>query len=229
MQIAGRETVAAVETVIDLISTLVRNPKNGAVKLFEDFKGFIDDVFKWLEELFGVVRKDRVNFNELGGDLRKSFFENAGIRIENVISNAILHGQTKDYTCVATSLRMALEDKGIIKSEEYLATALKTDKNGASILDIPESLYNSRLDEIVVIAEKDIRLPELVSKLQDGDKAVVSISTEEFGSHAVLIDKIENGKVIIRDPLPKDVGSSYSISIENFKQVFNRRAVIIKK
>jgi hypothetical protein len=62
--------------------------------------------------------------------------------------------------------------------------------------------------------------------LQDGDKAVVSISTEEFGSHAVLIDKIENSKVIIRDPLPKDVGSSYSVSLEDFDRIFKKKAVI---
>jgi Metallopeptidase toxin 4 len=54
IQTAGRKSVAAVETIIDLIATMASKLKNGAVKLFEDFKGFIDDVFKWLEELFGV-------------------------------------------------------------------------------------------------------------------------------------------------------------------------------
>ena len=43
--------------MIDLIATLARKLKKGAVKLFEDFKGFIDDVFKWFEELFGITRK----------------------------------------------------------------------------------------------------------------------------------------------------------------------------
>ena len=54
LQTAGRATVAVIETVIDFIATLATKLKNGAVKLFEDFKGFIDDVFKWLDELFGV-------------------------------------------------------------------------------------------------------------------------------------------------------------------------------
>jgi Metallopeptidase toxin 4 len=54
IQTASKKTVAAVEAIIDLISTLARKLKNGAVKLFEDFKQFIDDVFKWLEEFFGV-------------------------------------------------------------------------------------------------------------------------------------------------------------------------------
>ena len=57
LQTAVGATVAVVETVIDLIATLASKLKNGAIKLFEDFKGFIDDVFKWLEELFGVTRK----------------------------------------------------------------------------------------------------------------------------------------------------------------------------
>jgi YwqJ-like deaminase len=46
-----------IETVIDFIATMARKLKNGAVKLFEDFKQFIDDVFKWLEE---VLKGDKV-------------------------------------------------------------------------------------------------------------------------------------------------------------------------
>ena len=46
--------------------------------------------------------------------------------------------------------------------------------------------------------------------------------------HAVLLEKIENGNVFLRDPLPLNQGSSYSISIEDFNKIFNDKAVIIK-
>jgi Metallopeptidase toxin 4 len=65
LQTAGRKTVAVIETVIDFIATMARKLKNGAVKLFEDFKQFIDDVFKWLEELFGAKPPRNITPEEL--------------------------------------------------------------------------------------------------------------------------------------------------------------------
>ena len=46
LQTAGRKTVVAIEAVIDFISQIASKLKNGAVKLFEDFKGLVDDIFK---------------------------------------------------------------------------------------------------------------------------------------------------------------------------------------
>ena len=68
LQTAGRKTVAVIETIIDFIATLARKLKNSAVKLFEDFKGFIDDVFKWLEELFGIAKKENEALDKRFGD-----------------------------------------------------------------------------------------------------------------------------------------------------------------
>lgn len=124
---------------------------------------------------------------------------------------------------------MALDDRGIAKSEEYLAKALNTDKNGASILDIPDALYNSYLDEVVALAEGDIKFSKLLEKLEDGDKAIVSIGTEHFKGHAVVLEKVEDGKVFLRDPLPMNQGASYKINIEDFTKIFKKKAVIIKK
>ncbi len=44
MQTAGRKTVVAIEAVIDFISQIASKFKNGAVKLFEDFKGLVEDI-----------------------------------------------------------------------------------------------------------------------------------------------------------------------------------------
>jgi len=124
---------------------------------------------------------------------------------------------------------MVLDDRSIVKSEEYLARALNTDKNGASILDIPDALYNSYLDEVVALAEGDIKFTKLLEKLEDGDKAIISLRTDEFKGHAVVLEKVENGKVFLRDPLPMNQGASYSMKIEDFEKIFNDKAVIIKK
>ena len=165
-----------------------------------------------------------------GGDPTKNFAENAGIKIEIFVSETKVFGQSTDYTCAATSLRMTLHDKNIFLVEDELARALKTDANGASILDIPEALYFKRLeDQVTAIAEKDIKFSKLLEKLEDGDKAIVSIGTEHFKGHAVVLEKVEDGKVFLRDPLPMNQGASYSMKIEDFKEIFNRKAVIIKK
>jgi len=65
--------------------------------------------------------------------------------------------------------------------------------------------------------------------METGDKAIVSIYTEGLGHHAVLLDDIIDGRVIIRDPLPINQGSSYSVSIQEFEKLFKKNAVIIKK
>ncbi|MFP3596548.1 hypothetical protein [Chryseobacterium sp. SIMBA_029] len=80
------------------------------------------------------------------------------------------------------------------------------------------------MDEIVALAERDIKFTKLLEKLEDGDKAVVSLWTNEFKGHAVVLEK-----VFLRDPLPMNQGSSYSMKIEDFEKIFNKKAVIIKK
>ncbi len=204
---------------IKFIEELLQGAKNGAKA---------DDLVEEAQDIEEVILKGK-KLQKGGGDINKTFAENAGIKIERWISETKVFGQSKDYTCAPTSLRMVLDDKGIIKSEEYLAKALNTDKNGASILDIPEALYNSYLDEVVALAEGDIKLTKLLEKLEDGDKAIVSIGTAEFKGHAVVLEKVEDGKVFLRDPLPMNQGASYSMKLEDFKSIFNKKAVIIKK
>lgn len=46
--------------------------------------------------------------------------------------------------------------------------------------------------------------------------------------HAVLLEKTENNNVFLRDPLPLNQGSSYSISVDDFDKIFKKKAVIIK-
>jgi len=217
------EVVIGFENLLAIFAYIREKSKNLGVLL--------DEVLEIIQSLFRNRKIDDFLRGKLhkGGDFTKSFFENAGILIIKVSTKGKVLGQTKDYTCVANSLRMALDDKAIIKSEEYLAGALGTTVEGARILDIPKALHNSYLDNIIVQAEKNITLENLLSKLSGGDKAIVSVFTDDMGHHAVLLDEIKNGRVIIRDPLPKNIGSSYSVSMEEFKKLFKFKAVIIKK
>ncbi len=221
----GKQATKLFDNIHGLLSEAFRLIKKDSKQFFEDFKQWLDELVEAVKKKLGMVEAKL----HKGGDFTKSFFENAGIAIKRIKVIGKVYGQTKDYTCVANSLRMALSDKNIMKTEEYLATALKTDKNGARILDIPSALHHSYIDDVVTQIEKGIPLDKLLSKLESGDKAIVSIYTKDAGYHAVLIDDVIDGRVIIRDPLPMNQGSSYSCAIEEFEELFNMNAVIIKK
>ena len=127
----------------DLFRQVTKDPK----ALFERFKQWLDELIQAIKKELGLVDEIKKIYHK-GGDFTKSFFENAGIAIKRINVIGKVYGQTKDYTCVANSLRMALSDRNIMKTEEYLATALKTDKKGARILDIPEALHHSYIDDV---------------------------------------------------------------------------------
>ncbi len=204
---------------VKFVEELLTGAKNGSKA---------DDLAEEAQDIEEVILKGR-KLQKGGGDINKTFAENAGIKIERWLSESKVFGQSKDYTCASTSLRMVLDDKGIIKSEEYLAKALNTDKNGASILDIPEALHNSYLDDVTALAEGNVKFIKLLEKLEVGDRAIVSLWTNEFKGHAVVLEKVENEKVFLRDPLPMNQGASYTMKVEDFEKIFNKKAVIIKK
>lgn len=64
--------------------------------------------------------------------------------------------------------------------------------------------------------------------LRSRKKAIVSVATEELGAHALLVDKIEGGRIFIRDPLPEVFGTSYSVSVIDFARIFNKKYVILR-
>lgn len=185
----------------------------------------LDNVSKKIDDLIPNSRK----YLKWGGDSTKTFAENAGFKLQKFVSKTKVFGQSEDYTCVATSLKMVLKDKNIVKNEEYLAQALNTNKDGARIKDIPDALYNSYLDDVVAIYEEKIKFSKLLEKLDVEDKAIVSVGTNEFKGHAMVLEKVENGKVFLRDPLPIHQGASYTMSLKDFEKIFNDKAVIIKK
>jgi hypothetical protein len=247
LKVVTRETVSVVTMgVSDLLTFLSKFILRFSEAYAKGFKGFIifieellqgskngakaEELADEVHDLEEVIIKGR-KLQKGGGDATKSFAENAGIKIERWASEAKVFGQSTDYTCAATSLKMAMDDKGFVLGEEYLAGLLDTKKEGVSILNIPK-LFEEKLYyyEMITTAEEEIKFAKLLEKLGDADKAIVSVYKKEFGSsHALVLEKVENGKVFLRDPLPINQGASYSMKVEDFEKIFNRKAVIIKK
>ncbi len=45
-------------------------------------------------------------------------------------------------------------------------------------------------------------------------------------NHSVVVDKVDNGVVYIRDPLPEGLGSAYTVSVADFLEWWNGSAVV---
>ncbi len=85
------------------------------------------------------------------------------------------------------------------------------------------------VEELVIESRKVIDFDEFSSLFATDKKAIVSVGNSELGYHAIVVDKIEEGRVYVRDPLPLNNGSSYSVPIEDFEILFNKKAVFLKK
>lgn len=159
------------------------------------------------------------------GDSALAYHE---IRLGEYLSSGRLIGQTTNYTCVSASLRMILADKGIEIAEDVLATALRTSQKGASLLDIPKALKSLGISNKIRVAvfEKH-SLQKLAENMKPNKIAIVSMEIDEATNHALIIDKISNGRVYLRDPLPLAWGSSYHVSYSEFKKYFNKKFLII--
>jgi A nuclease of the HNH/ENDO VII superfamily with conserved WHH len=127
LQTAGRKSVAAIDAVIDFIATLARKLKNGAVKLFEDFKQFIDDVFKWLEELFGITKKS----DSVIDDALKKI----GMKIEDLPKNP--YGIAESEKKLVLIIKKLSKNKTAFNPEKValkdLGIKLPKSKNGLSV------------------------------------------------------------------------------------------------
>jgi hypothetical protein len=164
---------------------------------------------------------------EMGSDLDKSIFDAGGMELNPIVTNRLLHGQSKRNTCVASSLKMILDDMGIKIDEDVLAEKLGTTDNGVSVGKVPEAL--SKLDiNTNVQARPNITIDEMASSVENGKPVIASVNIPGKGSHAIVIDGVGNGQVLIRDPLPMGTGSSYSVSLNDFETYFTGRGVIFK-
>ncbi|MDQ2717144.1 MAG: cysteine peptidase family C39 domain-containing protein [Chloroflexota bacterium] len=131
--------------------------------------------------------------------------------------------QLQPGSCIASCDRMILSDAGIDLPEAYIRDAANIDANDGGLLsDNPDALQSLGLPTQYTF-EQNVSIDELTTATNGGRPAIASISTGvPGGAHAVVIDGVENGEVLIRDPL----GESYKVSIENFLKLWNGKAVL---
>ncbi len=139
----------------------------------------------------------------------------------NVETQKTLEGQFTDYDCTATTLDMILKDMGYSNIERIdLIHALEQNfGSGVDMLNIPKAIENLGLD--ITTTSGKVSYEQLKTGLENGNLAVVSVNDGQ-GAHSVIIDRIENGQVTVRDPLPINGGSSYTIPENTFQYAWGR-------
>lgn len=174
----------------------------------DSFEGYVMENSKNL-----LGKKVTINFHRYG-EVRQSFM--------GIIANI---GQLTNDSCVPTSLEMILKDLGKEQPNFYIKGALDFD-GGAYVRDIPSALEKLGVENKAEYS-KTRTITEIQKELDNGNSAIASVNDGQ-GGHAVVIDRIENGNVVIRDPLPVGQGSSYSVPIEFFENANNGTVIIHK-
>ena len=130
--------------------------------------------------------------------------------------------QNYDGSCAAASTRMILDDAGIEVPEAYIRNVADVDAmQGGYLSKIPDALNELGLQNPPYTYGTNLTIDDLTNATSTGDSAIVSIDAAG-GPHAVVVDGIDNGMVLIRDP----AGSDYQVTVADFIKLWNGRAVI---
>lgn len=117
--------------------------------------------------------------------------------------------------------------------EAWFRDVLKTDRVSGTILSkVPENLnnlYNVLGEKINVTLSKKANIKDIQKDLNNGLFISAQVKINSANYHQLVIDKIENGQVFIRDPWPLGIGSSYSISVEDFNKNFTGLVLKLEK
>jgi filamentous hemagglutinin len=119
---------------------------------------------------------------------------------------------------------MVVNDPNI--SEAELRVAAKAHANtGGHLKNIPPAL---EAEGISASYKGRITLDELKIATTRGP-AIVGVGEPGpwSGSHAIVVDGFENGRVLIRDPWPVGKGSAYAVSESDFLHKWRNGAVVI--
>jgi ABC-type bacteriocin/lantibiotic exporter with double-glycine peptidase domain len=126
-----------------------------------------------------------------------------------------LFGQLKEESCAAAVCRMLLQDDNIEIPEAYLRIVLQTDEQGTLLTNIAPTLKQMGIKKLY-----ELRNLETVAELREKvtrNPAIVVVKVNEGGDfHTVIVDKISDEFLSIRDPLPAGTGAAYKIRIEDF-------------
>jgi RHS repeat-associated protein len=149
--------------------------------------------------------------------------EGAGVAVGRYEPVGEVIGQATMETCVAGSCRMIASDVGVALTEDAVATALETTAEGASVLRAAEVLES--LGVSGGQAYQRATLAQLEAGLASGRSAMVGVQVSGLGRHAMVVDRIAEGRVFLRDPLPLAQGSSFSMPLRDFLDIWSGRLV----
>ena len=126
----------------------------------------------------------------------------------------VILGQYKQDSCVAACCRMLLADQGIELPESDIRAVLEVD-GGAYISTLPEALRLCGLT-ITYQYRNDLTIDDLRLALQRGPAVAFVARPREKAGHALLIEKITERRVCLRDPLPELEGKAYQVALIDF-------------
>jgi ABC-type bacteriocin/lantibiotic exporter with double-glycine peptidase domain len=122
-------------------------------------------------------------------------------------------GQLTDDSCVAAVCRMLLIESGVEIPEAFLRVRLNVQNDGSNLSAVVDIL--SEETGILYEFRSNLTFEELKRALLFGSVAV-NVRAEHNNIHALLIEKIADNFVYIRDSIPLGQGSMYKISQDVF-------------
>lgn len=136
-------------------------------------------------------------------------------------------GQLQPDSCVAAACRMAIYDStGDDYPETWLREAAKVEPNEGTLL---QNAVDA-LDQYGVTSryESNLSVETLEATTKDRSAIVTVKTLTTGGEHALIVDGVEDGYTLIRDPLPAGQGTAYKVKTETFTNAWTGKAVIIK-
>ncbi len=181
--------------------------KTGGNKLIK----FFEDIWKKFSEWF---LKNKEKFESLV----KRIFPKTGtggiLKYSKIISRE-MYKQEEFMSCAAATIRQFAKEKGIILSESEIRIIAKTTETGTSNSNIFKALEIIFKDSNIVgktffkHSDDTKNFKEMVNEI--GNSSFISNVGLPPNRHNILVDKIVNNKVIIKDTWPLEVDKAYQL------------------
>ncbi|MBO9828352.1 hemagglutinin repeat-containing protein [Xanthomonas sp. A2111] len=128
-------------------------------------------------------------------------------------------GQATEISCVAASCRMAANLDDI--PEFYVRGAINTDHSGAWLSDVPNGLRDLGFKGSAEYLS-GASIDRIAEAANGSSSVIVNVRTSGGGLHAIVVDSIDSGRAYIRDPWPLGTGSSYSVPVNDLREVLGK-------
>lgn len=130
-----------------------------------------------------------------------------------------VYGQANPSSCIAAACRMVHQTvTGQNFGEAYWRAGAGVDETGGTLSGAAEALNMSGLQATV---REGLSLPELRDAAASGPAIV------QGPGHAVVVDAVEEGGVLIRDPWNVGIGAAYRVTSTVFQSWWTGRAVLL--